>query len=351
MGKDQNNQLVLGNLTGLLADFTSSLLRGIRLYFILLGIAILLALGYYAWQQPAYEAKVSFILEEKSSGLASGLSGIASTFGIDVAGLSGGGSLFSGDNVLDILQSRRIVNEVLLTPVDSVSKPNSTTLADLYLSFTNLGLSSRYDTLSFAKLPTAQPHPSVYDSVLGLIYDRLIKKQVIAERQNKKGSIIAFTVTTPSQEFSKLFAERVVAQTKQLYMNVKTGFMASNVAKLEAKADSILRLANTKSFQSAGLQILDANQAYRQAEVPAELSQRDRLLNNTLYAEVVKNLEAARLTLASQTPVMQLLDEPVYPLQDKRKSLFQLVLIGLGAATVLYILLTFVQIPPSKVNQ
>lgn len=350
MPQDQHKQIILGNLAGLLADFANSLLKGVRLYFILLGAFVLVATGYYFWQKPAYEAKVSFILEEKSSGLASGLSGIASTFGIDIAGLSGGGSLFSGDNVLDILQSRRIINEVLLSRVDSVNKINGATLADLYFSFTNLGLSSRYDTLGFAKLHPDQPHPAIHDSVLGLIYDRLVKKEISAERQNKKGSIIAFTVTTPNQEFSKLFAERVVAQTKQLYMNVKTGFMAANVAKLEAKADSILRLANTKSFQSAGLQILDANEAYRQATVPAELSQRDRLLNNTLYAEVVKNLEAARLTLASQTPVIQLLDEPLYPLQDKRMGLFKLLLLSMGAATVLYIVLTFVQIPPAKAN-
>jgi hypothetical protein len=350
MAQDNNKQLVLGSLAGLFVGFINSLFKGIRLYIILLISFSMLAVGYYLWQKPAYEAKVNFILEEKSSGLASGLSGIASTFGIDIAGLSGGGSLFSGDNVLDILQSRRIINEVLLSRVDSVNKINGPTLADLYFSFSNLGLSSRYDTLGFAKLHPGQPHSAIHDSVLGLIYDRLVQKQITAERQNKKGSIIAFTVTTPNQEFSKLFAERVVAQTKQLYMNVKTGFMASNVAKLEAKADSILRLANTKSFQSAGLQILDANEAYRQATVPAELSQRDRLLNNTLYAEVVKNLEAARLTLASQTPVMQLLDEPVYPLQDKRKGILKLLLMAIGAATVLYIVLTFVQIPPSKAN-
>lgn len=348
MPQDQHQQIILGNLTKLLADFVDSLLKGARLYFVLLGVFVIAAIGFYFWQKPAYEAKVSFILEEKSSSLSSGLSGIASTFGIDIAGLSGGGSLFSGDNILDILQSRRIINEVLLSRVDSVKKIDGATLADLYVSFTSLGLSSRYDTLGFAKLHPGQPHPAIHDSVLGLIYDRLVKKEISAERQNKKGSIIAFTVTTPNQEFSKLFAERVVAQTKQLYMNVKTGFMAANVAKLEAKADSILRLANTKSFQSAGLQILDANEAYRQATVPAELSQRDRLLNNTLYAEVVKNLEAARLTLASQTPVLQLLDEPLYPLPDKRKSLFKLLLLSVGAATVLYILLTFVQIPPAK---
>ena len=136
----------------------------------------------------------------------------------------------------------------------------------------------------------------------------------------------------------------------QILLAFATGQDASNTPEIKAKADSILLRANNKSFQSANLQVLNANEAFRQATVPAELSQRDRLLNNTLYAEVVKNLEMARLTLASQTPVMQLLDTPVYPLVDKRKSLLKLFVMGFVAATVLFIVLTFVEIPPSKVN-
>lgn len=348
MQPSSTKQVKLGVLSGVLADFINDLVQGYRRFLVLVAVAVLFATGYYFWQTPAYEAKVSFILEEKSGGLASGLSGLASSFGVDISGISGGGNMFSGDNILDILQSRRIINEVLLSRVDSVQGIQKATLADLYFTFSDLGLGSKYDTLGFAKLHPGSAHPLIHDSILGLIYDRLIKKQIVAERQNKKGSIIAFTVKTPNQQFSKLFAERVVAQTRLLYLSVKTGFMAANVAKLEAKADSILRLANSKAFQLAGQQFLDANEAYRQAAVPAELSQRDRLLNNTLYGEVVKNLEAARLTLASQTPVMQILDEPVYPLHDARKSLFKLLVLSIGAATVLFLLLTFVQAPPSN---
>ena len=248
------------------------------------------------------------------------------------------------------LQSRRILTEVLLSRVDSSKGLKGATLADLYLAQKTISLPSANDTLAFANVLPGQLHTPLQDSTLGLIIDRLSQKEIVAERQNKKGSVIAFTVTTPNQQFSKLFAERVVAQTQQLYVNVKTGYMAANVAKLEAKADSILRRANDKSFQTASLEVLNANEAFKRATVPAELSQRDRLLNNTLYAEVVKNLEMARLTLASQTPVMQLLDTPVYPLIDKRKSLFKLLVMGLAMATVLFIVLTFVEIPPTKVN-
>jgi hypothetical protein len=48
--------------------------------------------------------------------------------------------------------------------------------------------------------------------------------------------------------------------------------------------------------------------------------------------------------------VMQLLDAPVYPLTDRKKSLFKLLLLSIGAALVLFIVLTFVEIPPTRVR-
>jgi uncharacterized protein involved in exopolysaccharide biosynthesis len=96
--------------------------------------------------------------------------------------------------------------------------------------------------------------------------------------------------------------------------------------------------------------VLNANEAYKTAEVPAELSQRDRLVNNTLYAELLKNLETARMALASQTPVIQLLDTPVYPLKNRSWSLLQLLLIAAAGATALYILLAFFRYPSASEN-
>ena len=106
MAGTTSSTIVLGSLFTAMQDFAKLLLQRVRTFFILSGVAVVLALGYYFFQKPAYEARVSFILEEKSSSLSSGLSGIASSFGIDIASMSGGGTLFSGDNILDILQSR-----------------------------------------------------------------------------------------------------------------------------------------------------------------------------------------------------------------------------------------------------
>jgi hypothetical protein len=330
--------------------FTVWLLGQVKLFFVLTLITTLLAAGYYFMQKPSYEAAVTFILEEKS-GMSGGLMGIASQFGIDLGGVSGGGAgMFSGDNILDIVKSRTIVEKALLSKIDSSKSEAGSTLADLYLDFTGLrstwqDKSTELKTISFTNLKPGMAHTLIQDSVLNYIYEKITKKNLSADRLNKKGSIIKISTVSRNPVFSKLLTEQLVRETRKLYIDVKTGITAANVKRLEQKADSLMVIINSKSYQSASSQVLDANTAYKTAAVPSEIAQRDRMVAYAIYTEVVKNLEAGRMTLASQTPVIQMLDVPKYPLADKRKSLFILLAMGIVAGIVISFVLAFVMYP------
>jgi len=322
--------------------------RGIL--FIVLGLV--LAFVYSLLQPPKYEGKVTFILEEKSGSMGGGLSGIASQFGIDLGGLSGGSGMFSGDNILDILVSRSIVEKVLLTKVDSAAGTHSPTLADLFLNISNLGkqLKKKGLVLVYNTLTDTAKHSIQQDSVLFVMYDKLVKKHVNAERLNKKGSIINILTVSPDPVFSKIFSERLLEETRKLYVEVKTGISAASVAKLEKRADSLLRVMNSKSYQSASMQVLDANAAYKTAVVPAETTQRDRMVAYTIYAEVMKNLEASKMAVANQTPVIQLLDVSKYPLIDQRKDRFLVLMAGVLAGLFIFGAWAFVSFPSQEEN-
>lgn len=339
----------LGDTVDDVQRFIRYLLTRLRLLLILLAAGIALALAYYWIQKPAYEANVSFILEEKSSGMGGGLSGLASQFGIDIGSLTGGSSgLFAGDNILDILKSRLIVEKVLLTKIDSSKGANSPTLADRYLDFSHLkskwsGQDPAWETFSFSNIKPGQPHSLLQDSVLFVIYEKMVKKNLVADRLNKKGSIIQISVTSRDAIFSKCFSERLLEETKNLYIGIKTSVSAANVARLEKRADSLLGVMNARSYQAASQQILDANPAFKANAVPSEASQRDKMVAYAIYTEVMKNLEASRMALANQTPVIQLLDEAKYPLENQAKPLWLLLLIGLVGGFALGLLITFYQ--------
>lgn len=296
--------------------------------FLVSGVVLL----YSFLQKQQYEATTSFILEEKSATGGGGLSGLASQFGFDLGGLGAGGSIFSGDNILDILRSRHIVEKVLLSKIDS--SKGGQTLADLYIP----QLRKDIPAVDYTNVLYPKPLNRLQDSVLYLIYDKIVSKNLVVDRVNKKGSIIKVTVVSESELFSKIFSDRLVFETIKLYVDQKTSVSNRNIARLEARADSLLRVLNNKSYQSASLQILDANTAFRSTAVPVELSQREKSISFALFSEVVKNLEASRMSLASQTPIINILDTAKYPLLNRKKSIWIL----LGAATAAVAFLSFV---------
>ena len=300
-----------------------------------------LGIGYYFIQSPKYMAECTFVLDEKSGG-SGGLASLASSFGVDVGGMGGGSSLFAYDNILDILQSRRIVETVLLTEVDT-AKITHQTLADLYLDFTKL--KGAYDKkpktagIHFNGYSSRDQFSPMQDSILFMIYKGFIKNSLIIDRTNKKTQIFKVDVTSINDRFSKLMSERMIEETKNLYIDIKTGTTQKNINRLQQKADSLLFLLNGKSYESAETQVLNANPAVKTVGVALKLANRNELLIGNLYTEVVKNLESAKTMLMLQTPVIQLLDRPRMPLEDNKKGKKNCFLIGVILSTIFLIVL------------
>ena len=290
-------------------------------------------------KKPSYLGKGSFILEEKTMG--SGLSGLASQFGLDLGSMMGGNTnIFTGDNVIDILKSNKVIEEVLLGPIDTAL--GSQTLADHYLDF--MQWRSKYPEMKELQF-TKPGNETLKDSVLQLMHEQIIEKQVTVDRINKKGSIIEIQTVSGSQKFSKLFTERLLHATLQMYTDIKTGAARENVERLQKRADSLSRVMSAKTYQAASQQVLDANIAFKTTAVPTEISGREKLMVFTLYTEVIKNLEVAKMAQANQTPIMQKLDTPKYPLKNLNKQWWKWMAIGMGVGFGIAFFLLFYSYP------
>ena len=337
--------------TDILAS-TKNFIKFIQSKLNLLGLLIILggALGfvYYLISSPKYQATATFIVEEKSSG--SGLAGMAGQLGFDISSLTGGNAgLFDGDNILEIIKSRNIIELVLLSKVNVLDSANSKTLADLYYETSGLknkleGKSNDLANLNFSSINKGVAHTILQDSVLYMMIEKINKDNLIVQRTNKKGSIISIITNSTNPQFSKLFSERLLNETSEMYIKIKVGNLSSNITRLQNKADSLQALLNRTSYQSAALNTFDANEAYKSSAVPEEMSQRDKLVLNTLYAEVVKNVEILRISLINQKPIIQVLDLPKFPLVNQQKSFLIIELLGIIVGLViglLYLLLVY----------
>jgi hypothetical protein len=107
-------------------------------------------------------------------------------------------------------------------------------------------------------------------------------------------------------------------ETYTFYKQTKTSQSRANIQMMEHIADSIRNLYEKALYGSAGISQVNINEAFQRAAVPKIKSENDALLYGTVYAEVLKNLETLKLDLARETPIVQLIDTPRYPLEIKK---------------------------------
>jgi hypothetical protein len=316
----------------------------IILVFGLGGAAIGLVVALMA--KPKYTAHLSFALVEKSAG-GGGLADLASSFG--VAGLMGGGSsgTFSGDNLLEIIQSRHSVEQTLLSPVDYYGKKQN--LVEVYAQVNGLRASwqeqngnSLLSKLSFPIGQKRETFTRAQDSVLYSIYNAIVGSNALSvARKDKKLSLVNLDFVSKDELFAKLFVETLMKETYQFYSDTRTAQSRANIKMMEAKADSVRHLYESSLYKGASFSQVNINPALQVAAVPGLKQQNNAQLYATIYTEVLKNLESLKLDMARETPIVQIVDTPRFPLEKEKLSKVKAVATGgiLGGFLIVFYLL------------
>lgn len=282
--------------------------------------------------KPKYTAHLSFALVEKSSA-GGGLADLASSFGFSSL-MGGSQSAFSGDNLLEILKSRHAIESTLLTPVDFNGKKQ--TLADAFIDINNFRedwlKDTKHPAIGRLSYPIGQDRATftrMQDSVLYSFYLQLsAPKQLSIVRKDKKLSFVNVDFTSTNELFAKLFVEKLMDNTYSFYRQTKTSQSRANVDMMQAKADSIRRLYEVALTKGAGYSAANINMAMQMAAVPRIKQENSAQLYATVYAEVLKNLETLKLDLARETPILQVVDQPILPLLINKLSKLKGIVLG-----------------------
>ena len=300
----------------------------------------------YAWLKPiTYTARLTFVVEESKGGGGSLLSGLAGQFGFDLGGLSGTGGVLAGDNVQQLLRSQKMIRNTLLTPFGD---SNTVSIADEYARTSKLSESwgKKYNNGKAVRFPLdSATYTRLQDSLLQVITQRISEKELGVGKPDKKLSFFEATVTMHNEALAQVFTTRLIDQATRFYIDTKTKRQRNNVNRLQARADSIGLILNQRTYSASQANniMLDVNPAYPTANVGVELKQRDKLVLQTIYAEIVKNLEISRTMLIQETPTFQVVDEPEFPLKKNRTGyLISIIYGGLIAGIVgaMYLLLS-----------
>lgn len=271
----------------------------------------------YAWlSKPKYQSSLTFALEENTGGL-SGAMSIAAEFGLN---LGGGKSIFSGDNILQIINSRRVIEKVLLS--EDIKELNSTnkTLAQYLLDLKKVNQNKRTDTVKFEIGKKRETFSYLEDSVLFVLYKKDILENLLVFRPDKKLSIYEIRFTGPEERFVKIFTERLLTETNEFYTELRSKKSRQTLEVLENRVNYLRNNLNSSISSRTRIQDANTNPAFAAAQAPLQQRQLDITAQSAAYSELFKNLELARFQYLQDVPLLQIIDEVKYPLKNIKKG-------------------------------
>jgi capsule polysaccharide export protein KpsE/RkpR len=310
--------------------------------FIFSVLGFFIGIVFSIFQSPQYIATSNFVLEETAHGSGLGLSqysGLASFAGIDIGSGSEKG-LFQGDNILELYRSRRMIEKTLLTPVNINGKHQL--LINRYMKISKFGEGwwQRDDLKNISFNGNPKSFSRLQDSVIRDITKYINKHILTVTKPDKKLSIINVEVKFKDEIFAKLFNEELVQNVNDFYIQTQTIKTAQNVKVLQHQADSVRNILNM-SIGKVGAttdENPNPNPTIKSLQVPFQKKQIDVQANSAIYGEVVKNLELAKISLRQETPLIQIIDEPILPLEDDKTGIVKAGLTGLVSGFFLSVL-------------
>ena len=340
MGNTEVNEI---SFKDLIVNIRSTIIYLFSKWLIILSLIILGGLFGYVYtiiKKTEYKAALSFVLSSESK--TSNLNGIASQFGIDVGIGSGGNDLFSGDNIISLFNSKKMIRKALFKR-EPFGNELLINLAIKDLELNNSWEKKRYLKCCyfFSKDSLISP---IQDSLINEVYLRIIENLLTVNRPDKKLSVYIVSTISKNEILSCYLTRFLMDETAEFYINTKTSIAKQNLKMLQKEADSIRNLLGNSISHTASEvdRTFNLNPALQIQRSSIQKGQINATVLGTAYGEVVKNLELAKINLLKETPLYQILDEPTLPLKALKPNRLLVVIEGILIAFVLGIIFLLV---------
>jgi uncharacterized protein involved in exopolysaccharide biosynthesis len=336
-----NDEISLKELIQKIQEWIAYLKTQWKLIISIAALGGFIGFVYANFQKTNYLATTTFVLEEDKGG-GGGALGLASSLGLDLDG--GGGGLFTSSNIIELMKSRLVVEKTLLNSVEVAGKEIS--LADYYIQINKLkeGWAKKQSlkNISFPVNADRINFSLEQDSILYGISSGLTKNNLTISQKDKKASIISLTVKTENELFSKLFCEQLLKETSDFYIETKSKKSRLNVEILQYQVDSIRAELNGAiiGVAAANDNVYNLNPAYNVKKTPGTRRQVDVQANTAILTQLVAQLELSKVSLRKETPLVQLIDRPIFPLQKEKVGRLKSLTLGVlfaGFLSLLYL--------------
>ncbi len=286
-------------------------------------------------KKPVYMAEYTFVINDGNSNSASKAM-IAQTLGLNLFGGNSGG-FFQPDNIGDLLKSKLIIFKCLRKKAKMNGQLDF--LVNHYLDIYKLR-NEWNDTSRLYKYRfdgDTIRNRVLYNTLFDIVKSEVVNRNLIIEKE-KKSSLNSLKIVSRSETFSKIFADALIQDLIDLYVQTRVGKQRQTVVQLQHRTDSVkvLLLSTMRGF--AYNEDRNLNVVRQEAKVSSRAQELNISLLQSVYTELVRNLEAQKLSLVNDTPLIQIVDRPDYPLVVSSPSWLKALITGAIAGLILSVL-------------
>jgi|GEM_PF-947563 uncharacterized protein involved in exopolysaccharide biosynthesis len=324
--KDPKSDSDSGLTIAQLLDQLSALGNYIRKKWLVVLLGVI-GFGIAGWlltlrQDSLYLAELTFALDEKEPNHAqSAFSVFSQQLGLEP--VDGGNAFSNARNIEELLKSRLLVENALRSLHFSLK--DSVYFFDYFLDSLDLRRKWAPGTEPGRLWPEETEQDTALakrqeQALMKSMYKKIVNSFLGIQQKSKGSSILNISMSTPHEGFSKHFLEKLVAEVSAYYIESKTRRSKTNLAIIERRNDSIRRAYQAAIRKRAAFSDADINLARELASAPTEKMQTDVQVLKTTYMELSRNLETAKTAVMNETPIIEIIDLPLLPLDKKSPS-------------------------------
>jgi hypothetical protein len=281
--------------------------------------------------KPTYTATLSFAMQDSQSISMSGIASVASQFGLSLGG--GSNSAFGGDNLYELFTSQHLIENTLLQPMQIDGKAYN--LLNLYIDTYHLregwtkSDKPEIRTMQFPLNQQRSTFTRAQDSILQTIYTTIVKKPLLtAKNRDKKLSIGDITFVSQNEELSQLFVENLIKEATDFYVQTKTKVARQNYEALKHQADSVKAVYNNALAARAHMADNIPNAVRQSAGIGVTQKATDMQIAVSTYMAMNQNLEVLKMSIDQDTPLVQVIDRPILPLEKHKLGKLKGLILG-----------------------
>lgn len=319
-----------------------------KVWWRILLLAIVLSLTsylYFSAKPSLYEARLTFMLNEDEGNYLNGMTSILGQFGLPISN-----QRVNISKVLELSTSRKIIQKAIFKKEEVGGEMDflANHLLDVYgfgekWSNSKSGISNlKFSHTDYKEFSINENFvlQSLCIAIAGTPANR--SNALLETDFGQNTTIMSYVMTTEDEDLSYHLTNAIFNATSDFYVEKSTEKQQITHKVLLTKRDSTLKMLDEMEYQFADLSDRSSGLFSKRAEVKRERARAEMIQISSGLAKLEENIALTEFAIENNTPILQIIDAPIFPLKEVKIGWNKSVLIGFLSGLILGIFLSII---------